>query len=538
MKKILIFLVLIFAVSLPLCFPLFKQGYFPTHDGEWAVVRLGAMHRALIDREFPVRWAGNQNYGFGYPLFEFTYPFPYYFAEIFNLAKLGLVNSIKIVFALSVFVSAVSMFVLSRELFGNLGGLISSLFYIYAPYRIVNLYVRGSIGESLSLAIFPILFYLLLRFRKTKNLRFLVFFSLTFSTLLLTHNVTALVFFPFLALFAFILFLKEKKPAKFYVLGSFLIGGLASSFFLVPLLLEKNLIILSRVKLADISEHFVPLDKLINSAWGFGAYGTPDSFSPQVGLIHFLAFAFSLFVILKFTKNKFIRNLNFFFVFSFLILIFLMQPLSLPFWQNVPLFSDVDFPWRLLTPLIFFLSIPLGSLAFNKKTLSVGLILSLLAIYFILPKANPKNYIQTPDSYYFTNEATTTSADELMPLWVKEKPKARKEKIEVLKGDLSFQLIKSNSIETKFKTSAADNNTLQLNTIYYPGWKVSLDGKDTKINYENKTGVMRFEIPKGEHLIDARFTETPLRIISDLISLFSLAVLGFIFIFFGKFNLR
>ncbi len=166
MKKLFIFLILIFSLLVTL--PFFKSGYFPTHDGEWAVVRLGAMHRAVLSREIPVRWAGYQNFGYGYPLFEFTYPFPYYLGETFHLAKIGLVNSVKIVFILSVFVSAIGMFIFLKEFFPLEGALLGSTFYLFAPYRMVNLYVRGSIGESLALAIFPFLFLIVYKLFKTK----------------------------------------------------------------------------------------------------------------------------------------------------------------------------------------------------------------------------------------------------------------------------------------------------------------------------------------------------------------------------------
>ena len=51
MKKILIYwagiLVLAFIVCMPLILPYFKTGFFPTHDGEWAVIRLSDMYREI-----------------------------------------------------------------------------------------------------------------------------------------------------------------------------------------------------------------------------------------------------------------------------------------------------------------------------------------------------------------------------------------------------------------------------------------------------------------------------------------------------------
>src|SRR5436305_12330593 len=108
--KPLAIITIAFLVSLPIIFPLFHSGYFPTHDGEWAVVRLGDMFRTLRDHQFPARYSGYLNFGYGYPLFNFVYPAPYYVGMIFHLFKIGLVDSIKLLFALSVILSAITMY--------------------------------------------------------------------------------------------------------------------------------------------------------------------------------------------------------------------------------------------------------------------------------------------------------------------------------------------------------------------------------------------------------------------------------------------
>lgn len=520
MRKIYFYLLALFILSFVITLPFFKSGYFPTHDGEWAVVRLGAMHRAVLDREIPARWSGNQNFGYGYPLFEFTYPFPYYFGEAFNLAKLGLVNSVKIVFVLSVFFSGIGMFVFLRNIFSEEGALLGSVFYLFAPYRMVNLYVRGSIGESLSLAIFPFLFLVLYKLFRTKKNKYIAFFSLLFGVLLLTHNVTSLVFTPFLLGFCVLLFLEEKQKRLIFkkLFAGFLLGGLLSSFFLIPALLEKKHIALSQIPISDISKHFVSLQDLITSPWRFGAYGTPDSFSPQLGVIHILVFIAGIIILLK-QKNRFLRNLGIYVLTSILILLFLMQKVSMSFWKDVPLFSNVDFPWRLLAPSIFLLSIPVASLG-NKRLIWIPLLI--LVIIFNFKFANPQKFIPAINSYYFTNQATTTSNDELMPIWVKIKPtKMYDAKVQNLTGNEKINLKSVSETKVDFETYLSDKRKIQINTIFFPGWTVFVDGKPIKISYDNPKGVITFELDKGPHNVTARFLETNVRLFSDIISLVS-----------------
>jgi uncharacterized membrane protein len=125
--------------------PYFRTGYFPTHDGEWAVVRLAEMNRELRDGQFPPRWSDYLNHGYGYPLFTFTYPLPYYLGAFLNQLGFGLVGAIKALFVLSIFLSGYFMFLFGRSLIGTAGGLIAAALYVAAPFRLVDLYVRGSI---------------------------------------------------------------------------------------------------------------------------------------------------------------------------------------------------------------------------------------------------------------------------------------------------------------------------------------------------------------------------------------------------------
>lgn len=525
MKKILL-LFFVLLVSVPLIVPFLKSGYFPTHDGEWAVVRQGAMHRAFIDRHFPVRWAGNLNFGFGYPLFLFTYPLPYYIGEIPTLLHLGLVNSVKVTFVLSVLLSAVAMFFLGRALFGNTGGFISSVFYLYAPYRFVDLFVRGSIGESLSLGLFPLIFLTMIKLMREKSLPWVGIFAFLFGALFLTHNVMALLFTPFTLAFAAIL-LKTSKKEERYLIGKYLalgllLGVLLSSFFLLPALFEKRYVILSYTPLADVTKHFVTLRQLLVPSWGFGGFGKENGFSPQLGIVYLLGFLVALFVLAKLKRSSELFQRCAFILGSCAILILLLFPISLPFWRYVPLFSHVDFPWRALGPAIFFLSLFVGLLGMRRLTSYVGMVLAVLVVLFNMQYAKPKSYFLRSDDYYLTNEATTTSSDELMPMWVKEKPKERfLTKTEVTSGKAVIRNLSYNSVRTSFVATVEEEAAVTINTVYFPGWSVVVDDKEVPIDYGNKKGLITFLVPKGTHSITASFSETPFRLASDMISLVS-----------------
>src|SRR3989339_433300 len=133
-KKLILYILLSVVIALPLVSPFFQKGYFETHDGEWAVVRLTEMHREIKDGQFPPQWSSYLNHGYGYPLFLFTYPFPYYIGEFLHLSGYSFVDSVKMLFVLSVVLSSLFMFLFAREMVGDLGGLITAIFYVYVPF--------------------------------------------------------------------------------------------------------------------------------------------------------------------------------------------------------------------------------------------------------------------------------------------------------------------------------------------------------------------------------------------------------------------
>lgn len=516
--KKFICLALVIALSFPLVLPLLQKGFFPTHDGEWAVIRLGAMHRAFMSGDFPVRWSGNLNFSYGYPLFQFTYPLPYYLGELFYLLGFGLVGSIKALFVMSVFFSGIMMFFLAREFFGNLGGMISAVFYLYAPFRLVNLYVRGSLGESLAFALFPALLFVLRKINFALN-RWLGFGAILVAALLLTHNISALIFMPFFVAFAFFLMVGKQK-SKDLCLGKnalvmmFLGFGL-SAFFLLPALVEKKYVAIELIPLTNVTEHFVSLKKLILPSWGFGPPNSLDAFSFQLGWVHLLAFAVGLFVC------GFSANIYSFSFICLVLLMWLMLPISSIFWKKMPFFSQVDFPWRVLGTATFFLSLGTGCLAKAKKMRYLGLLLVIMAVFFNYRYVRPSNTFDRGDDYYFTNEGTTTSHDELMPVWVEQKPVQRPaQRVELVQGKVSINNVFTNPNNTKISASlvAKSPSTIRINAIYFPGWEVKLNNKPQVFSYRNKQGLIELQIPNGEQRLEARFKETRFRLVADLIS--------------------
>lgn len=514
-------------ISLPIMLPYFHKGYFPTHDGEWSVVRLGDMYRTVRDLQVPARYSGHLNFGYGYPLFNFVYPFPYYLGLIPLFMGLGFVASIKLLFLLSVPFSCFFMFLLGRELWkDNLSGAASAILYTYLPYRFVDLYVRGSLGESLSLALFPLIFYLAVRLIRKPDSKILpVLIGVSYAGLIMTHNIMAILFTGVFVLFLIGAFLIEQKKILKPFLLSFLIALVLSLFFWLPALVEKHNILLSKIPIADRNLYFVHLNQLIFPKWGFEPPTAKNGFSYQIGWPHLLLLAITYILLCyewlkKFRSRRFSLTIQTVLLIIILILTFLMFKESSFFW-GLPLLSEINYPWTLLAPIGFLISLLCGYLL-TKGTYvkNLGFFLVIIAVVEFLPLAKPQVYFDKGDTYYLSNDATTTSSNELMPLWVKDQPKSRvTDKVQIVTGKAKVENLTISSKKVTFTAQVLTPSRLRINTIYYPGWSIVVDQRQKTFSYSNDKGVMEFQLSPGMHTVTANFTETPLRLVSNIISL-------------------
>lgn len=500
----LIALMILVLLALPAIWPLFHSGFFLSDDGEWMIIRFSAFHQALADGQLPVRWLGRLNHEYGYPVANFLYPGFMYFGEPLHLLGFGFVDTIKIILGLSLVGSAVFSFLWLARFFGVWEAFIGGVIYLYAPYHLFDLYKRGSVGEILALAIIPFIFWQIER-------KSILWSVLSIGLLILSHNTLAIIFLPLILLYILldILIVKErKKVISRYFLTLFLSLGL-SAFFWIPAIFDLKHTVFFQTSVSNFSEYFAGQE--------------------MIGLETFLVFllVFGLFLSGKIKISKH-RLTGLLFVVG-LTSLFLASFLSMPLWNILPA-SFVQFPFRLLSVTILsvsFLAACALSVLSKKAKGVVGLVLLISALFSAKPFIAPSQYFDKGDASYATNEDTTTVHGEYMPQWVKIKLTERpRQKVELVKGAGVVQSQFSSSREVIANVNLEGSSLLQVNVIYFPGWQVWVDGQKAVFNYDNEKGVMQIPLTRGEHQILVNFSETPLRLFSDIISLISLATLS------------
>lgn len=500
-NKTIVVLILLIVFSIPAIFPLFHQGFFQSDDGEWMVIRFSAFYQALKDGQIPVRWLPRLNFQYGYPVADFLYPGFMYLGIPLKLLGFGFVGTIKIILGFSFVGSGVFTYLWLARLFNRFSAFIGALFYVYAPYHLYDLYKRGSVGEILALAVVPFIFWQIER-----NSFFWT--CLGIGLLVLAHNTLTLLFSPLIIIYIILKWYQTKNIRLIYQYTSILVIGIGlSAFFWIPALYDLQYTVFSKTQISDFQNYFANINLI----------GWP-TLAVFVGSI-------LLSVFYKKTKKINQKLIVLFLIFGLVSLI-LSSSISSFLWNNLAA-SFVQFPFRFLSiSILSFAFLTAFIIAFLKaeKARLAGITVVFILAVSSLPYVQPPVFFDKGDDFYATNVDTTTVKNEYMPKWVKENPKQIPTGLISGKNiQVNVKLNKSNHI--LIQTNSARNNVFAINQTYFPGWSVTVDNQPVNINYNNKYGTMNINIPSGSHTIDTQFIETPIRVVSDMISIVSLVVL-------------
>ncbi len=577
MYKKTIYILVLLILSFFAIKPLFIAGFFPIHDNA-QVQRVFEMKNALSDGMFPVRWVEDLGYGYGYPIFNFYAPLAYYIGGLFNLLGFDPLSATKIMLGLGIILSGLTMYLFSKEFWGKSGGLISGLLYLFAPYHALNIYVRGDFAEVWAYVFIPLVFLGIYKIHchcetskwrsdptkwivplwgnllMTKEvLSWIILSSLSFAGIITSHNLTAMMITPFIIAYALILILTSAKKNHssfmihntFYIILFLTLALSISAFYWLPALTEmKYTNVLSQIGGgADFRDHFVCPTQLWESPWGFGGSApgcSSDGLSFRIGKIHILLAALSFLVLFFVRKSK--KNLKtqiIFFLLSLLASIYFMLSISKPIWETIPQMEFFQYPWRFLLLSSFSISFLGGAFTIllkNSKVASTSfLILTILAIVVINAKLFNPQYIMNIRSSDFINNinlkwTTSKISDEYLPKNF-SKPKTKNEvpnnKLTATNNKTTITMQENRTQQFSAIISSPVTTKLFINLAWFPAWHIYINNSEAK--FIQRDNGLELTIPKGEHIATAKFIQTPIETIANILTLIgSFAIVVFI----------
>jgi hypothetical protein len=310
--------------------PFLLPGYFwGANDARHHVYFLFEYDRLVQDGIWWPRWSPDFAFGYGYPFFNIYGPLSHFVAEILHhFFQFSYTAAVESVFVLSILGSAAAMYAFVRSWAGRAAGLIAALVYTYAPYHLLNLYVRANLAESMAFVWLPLCLWtareaILASPRELPEAgaggggswwRFLevgpwvIGLAASYAGLMYTSNLVVVLFTPLLVAYVLVLTVVYALPEGVDAhdvrwlqrIGWWLrrclapaLGGIAglglSAAFWLPMVLERNYVRVDQWfgGRYDFRGHFVYLYQLFSPNWGFGVSmpGPQDPIGFQVGAV-------------------------------------------------------------------------------------------------------------------------------------------------------------------------------------------------------------------------------------------------------------
>lgn len=501
-KYAVCYLVIILMASIPL----FNNYLIRGHDIYFHLMRIEGLAQGLRAGEFPVRIQPAWYDGYGYAVSVFYSDLFLYPAALLRLLGISLQDAYKVYVVLC----NIATTLISGYSFGKIFrkreiGVFGSCLYTLAPYRLVNLYTRGALGEYTGMIFWPLLIYsciLLLNEdrNKVQLQKGAVLMGISMAGMLQSHMLTAEIACMVLLLLVIVhcrrIFHKEVILAGCSAVAVAL--GL-SAWFLIPFLdymlfgrfninsIRNNDIMIQRQG-TFLSQVFAIFDNAVGQSLDAGA-GTAGDFTQGVGLSLMLSvIILMLLCIWGYLKQEERRNRQITITAAGLgVLMVVMSTLYFP-WDRLCRISrifryiivKIQFPWR-------FTGVAVGLLAVvwcavlnytereydrRKKVITICLAVGILLLsvgHFVIDLNQRAERIQVRSIEEM--DTFVASGEEYLPVdTILDKLKAQ----ELYKDDcveISDVVYHGTSITMHVKNTSAQQEGLELPRLYYAGYQ-------------------------------------------------------------------
>ncbi len=550
-------------------------------DSPFLLQRVYELSANLRAGQFPARWMPNAAYGLGYPFFHFYAALPYYLAAVLNQIGFDLLVAIKLTQTLGMFAAGGTMALYARRWLPPLGVALASVAYVLAPFHLVNVYVRGdSLSEFYAFVWYPLILWSVDRIVRQHTapppLRFgahivhTLMLALCVAALVLTHNVSAMIFAPFIVVYALAAVWRERRGLLLPVIRlalAALAAVLLSAWFWLPALGDAPLVQLGNQTTGyfHFANHFRGVD-LIQSGLIFDYRDSPFAMGLAQAV---LAMAGAVWCMARALRTRHFSSDCSVWLVLFLVATWMITPLSRSVWEMAPLLPLAQFPWRFLSVQALFAALLVGSLVFqstedrtqnteyatdntqianaksqiqNPRWVVLALLV-LLVVQSIPGLPNERLNVQaedvTPESLklyeWFTGNIGTTIRAEYLPVTAQPRPFTGPDVVGMPRRALALSgSVAVSALEEEFPARqvwrvTVDNDaaTFILPLLYWPAWRARIvGGPEIALAPFVGSGWVQVSLPRGEHRLELWLEATPLQRVGEVISLLAVVVVA------------
>lgn len=516
-KNIILFLIVVAVISSITLFliPNISRG----HDLAFHLSRISALKDNLklgiVGGYVYPNYLGG--YGYGNGLF---YPDLFLYIPAF-LSYLGLsvITSYKIFLLLISFFSVGTMYVCVKGISKNKkSALISSFIYGFASYRLIDMFTRAALGETLAFVFAPLVIYGMYEIIYGDYKKFYIL-TIGMSGLILSHLISTYLVGIVLVIMCLVnikkLF-KEKKRILYLIVAA-LATLCLTAYFIFPMLeqmLSGKFIFNNLDETSELLERSLPIWSIFIE---FPYHVLRKLWIPTglgIGFVILIYYYFKNFKDNdKFTNYCFITGI-----------IFLICSTNLFPWNLFQgILSPIQFPWRFYFVSVLLLSIGSGVML-SKQNVEIEKKAKFLFIIFLIPVITIGTLNFFEENIKEVGEYEI-SFGEYMPLSANKDYILKRGDVIISNFPLNHSFTRNGlSLEIEYHDNEG-NNSLELPLLYYKGYKASTSEKVLNV-YQTDNGLVGVDIDTNKDIIYVSYAGTKIQKLSKAISVVAVFIFG------------
>ncbi len=532
-NNLLILLLASIIVMIPLLFGPSSLG----HDTVFHVANIDSLKLDLDSNFLPSKISSTIGNAFGYGTHLFYPMFPHlitaYLTKATSILHINTLSTTVIMYGIITFLSAIAMYYLSKKITKqNSLALLSSIIFLFMPYRLGDIVVRSAFNECFTFLFMPLVLLGLLYLIENDKRKFYLFFVTGCTGLLYSHLVItmycAILFSPFIIIYHKEIFKKEKFIP---LITACIVIILLSLPELLPMLehkLSTEYMVYVKNYMTNIeymnafNNHLIDYVKILpDYSWDIPHY---------INYIVIIMILGRLFFFIKGKKKEKVEV----FLWIFTFLAFFISLNIFP-WKMVPEFLYfIQFPWRMETMLTISISLlaPLIIQNINHKKLQKGI---LIAVLILIPCTELFLIKKLTNDVYRIGEIVPNNgmghSKEYLPKKTFDNEvyfEYRGHDIMLISGNAQIMEIENSNKKLKFElTTDSIETTIEFPKLYYLGYHLKTkDGKVLALE-ESENGFLQARI-EGSGTYTLVYEGTTLNKMGNILGIMGLS--GFCFL--------
>jgi hypothetical protein len=575
-------IVLLFLVALAVTARIWRPTILYGHSTRIDLARFVEFHTALHAGDFFPAWSPDFYSGYGSPIFQFYPSLVYYATEVPVMMGFDFPTAFKIILLFGLFASGLAMYRLAVTDFSGWVACLGAIFYMVAPYRLVDMFIRHALAEHFAFVWLPLIVWGTERFVAKSSPLGLVSGALATAALILTHNVMALIALPVCIAAGWVFAwhkrgilsaeVRQSQSGLWQTFGAAIavpaLGIGLTAFFWWPAM-SGLAFVKAEPSLTsgyfDFHHHFVQAWQFLDLHWNLGGVSAEDAHTKmplQIGLPHFLAAFGALAMVVgpwqgEGDAGKRRARWAIVGICVMAIGVLMCSRVSQPLWESLPLVKYVQFPWRFLALVVFGSAI--CATALTDRLAAVGkhwaIIASLVGAVVIMAAYFP--YYSQARFFVWDNSANSltiasatevkalqsagamtpigsltpgeiraqhdsgTSGDDFLPGNVRETPTQPPTQMVQAEGGRVVDSVQLHQNHYRSRVQMSASGKVELSQFWFPGWQAIVDGLPARTGPAGPSAIVSCDVPAGEHAVEFTYRSLPQRTTGIIISVLS-----------------